>query len=120
MVDAALATAIYGGSDIVKAIDGDGLGLEEFSTGREIFEARETQHPVEKVLAKNAGINLPVSKAGTASGSLEEHSAARFEKVCLQARSIFARNPELAEEVIAIAKQMLTDARASALAIAAS
>jgi len=125
-IDVLLATKIFGTADIAKGLDDDGTP-EEYSVGSEIFLSSETtSDPVTKFLRKtefarlnkNAGVadsswDEPMSPA---SASFSAHSRERFEKVCAKIKSLCGENSEATEEAIAIARQMLAQARADVIA----
>jgi hypothetical protein len=108
MTITALRTAIFGGDDILKAIDAEDLGLscEEFTTGDQIF----LKHDSPDVAVGALLVKVAASPAVT--------SEARFEKVCNKIRIIFAADPEAAESAIEIAKNLRTQVRVELIAAA--
>jgi len=112
-----LKELMYGHSDVLTELQGEVGGSSNL----------EKSHPVAelvKVYSDGPGyVDSTWSKPiGTVTLSAEflEHSNQRFEKARGAIRKIFANNPEAAEEAIELAKQMLAEARAEALALIAA
>jgi hypothetical protein len=95
--------AVYGTDDLSKSFDGEGLSCEEFSNGgSEIFLKQDSP----------TAASVPMAKTARAAVSAQQ----RFEEVCAKVRKVFAANPSEAEEAIALAKQIRTEARAAVIA----
>jgi hypothetical protein len=120
-IDTRLAVAIFGSTDLVKALDsGEELSVEEFSTGRDNFFPSSDENPVKKViessLAKRAGVSDAGWDAALTTAPAAVTSEARFEKVCAKIRVFFAAVPGAAEQAIEIARTLRTQVRAEIIA----
>jgi hypothetical protein len=117
-VDTFLAVALFGGAGIADE-QLDDVTLDEWDEALEqplqrFLEQSQLEHALAKGPPSDLGWDEQFTPPPrTFSKAFEQRSAARLEKVNRLVRKAFAGHPELAEEAIAVVKQIRDYARAS-------
>lgn len=125
-IDLFLESVLFDGNirRVAEGLDG---GLNVGGEGAFRKSLDDTPDPVGNFLQKTSfaaltnspGVSDERWDAPLMPATFTEHSNRRFEKASSLIRRVFAKDQEAAEEAIAIARQMLADARAEVLATAA-